>query len=235
MINLYHYTNSINALVNILNHGFAWMRNDRVVIESLLPNADFSKREPESFGQVCFSENSYLNERDKTKFFGSFGLQVSEAWVRKHQAQPVIYIYDEGPVHSSFRFLFTQLHSKAMAEEKYPDDAARQMWETSRAMAGVVGQPLYAHLLGLYRFMEPASNFSEREWRIVNPEPDYSISNETDKAINNVSPPEGWAKILNVVPVQPGDIVSLHCKQSDKDELESSLPNEFKATKIYAH
>lgn len=211
------------------------MRNDRIVIESLLPHVDFSKREPESFGQVCFSENSYLSERDSTKFFGSFGIQVSEAWARKHQAQPVIYIHDEGPVLSSFQFLFTQFHSKAKAEEKYPDDAARQMWETSSAMAGVVGQPLYAHLLGLYRFMEPARHFAEREWRVVNSEPDYSISNDTDKAIKNVSPPEGWSKILHVIPVGPDDIVSLHCNQSDKEELESSLPNDFKATNIYAH
>ena len=211
------------------------MRNDRVVIESLLPNVDFTTREPESFGQVCFSENSYRTERDKTKFFGSFGLQVSEAWARKHQAQPVIYMHDEGPVLSSFQYLFNQFHSKAMAQEKYPNDAARQMWETSRAMAGVVGQPLYAHLLELYRFMEPAIHYTEREWRVVNPEPDYSISNDTDKAIENVSPPQGWAKIIHVIPILPDDIVSIHCKQSDKDKLESALPNEFRDKMIYAH
>jgi len=235
MIKLYHYTNSIDALVNILSYGFAWMRNDRVVIETLLPGVDFSDREPESFGQVCFSENSFMSERDKTKFFGSFGLQVSEHWARKHKAQPALYIEDKGPVVDCFRFLFKQFHSKAKAEERYPNDAASQQWEVSHAMASVVGQPLYAQLLGIYRFMEPARHFSEREWRIVNPEPDWSISNNTGKAIENVSPPEGWARLLHVIAVKPIDIIAIHCEQVNYETLKAALPEDFKDVQIYAH
>ena len=232
---LTHYTNSIEALINILEHGFAWMRNDRIVIRSLLPEVNFGNREPQSFGQVCFSENTFQSKRDETKFFGSFGLEVSDEWARKYKAQPVLYIDDEGPVAESFRFLFEQFHSKALSEERYPNDAARQQWEVSCAMANIEGQPLYAELLKIYQYMEPARHFSEREWRIVNPKPDWGISNDTSKVVKNVSPPEGWAKWLHVVQIAPEDAAAIHCKQENHEALKKSLPALFQNVLIHTH
>lgn len=232
---LAHFTNSKKSLLNILEHGFAWIRNDRVVIESLLPSVDFSEREPQSFGQVCFTENTFESNRDHTKFFGTYGIQVTWEWAARHQAQPVIYVSDTGPVLDSLRFLFQQTYQKAKAEEQFPDDLARQQWMVSAPMAGVIGKPLYAALLNLYQFMEPAQHSAEREWRIVNPNPDWSISSSTEKAIKNVSPPRGWATVLHVVPIDPEDVVALFCRKQDAAGLEKSLQEKFKQVPIHAH
>lgn len=231
-LELAHFTNSIDAVVNILTYGFAWQRNDREVISLLLEQVDFSEREPESFGQVCFTENRFESEREKTKFFGRFGIQVSLAWARQNNVQPVIYVPQYGPLIESFRFLFTQTYQKAVAEQKYPDDKAMQMWKVSSAMANVAGQPLYANLLCIYQFMEPARHSGEREWRAVNPNPDWSISNSTEKAIKNVSPPEGWAKIVHVLKVEPTDIEALICLEADKNDLENRVPHGFEIVPI---
>lgn len=232
---LTHFTNSKKSLLNILEHGFAWMRNDRVVIELLLPDVDFSAREPQSFGQVCFTENTFESNRDHTKFFGAYGIQVTPEWAARHQAQPVIYVSDSGPVLNSLRFLFQQAYGKAKAEELYPDDLARQQWMVSAPMAGVTGKPLYAALLNLYQFMEPAQHSAEREWRIVNPNPDWSISSSSEKAKRNVSPPQGWATKLHVVPIEPEDVVALFCRKQDKDALAEALQDKFKQVRIHAH
>lgn len=210
------------------------MRNDRVVIESLLPGVDFSEREPQSFGQVCFTENTFESNRDHTKFFGAYGIQVTSGWAERHQAQPVIYVPDSGPLLDALRFLFHQVYGKAKAEELYQDDLARQQWMVSATMAGVTGKPLYAALLKLYQFMEPAQHSTEREWRIVNPNPDWSISSSTEKAIKNVSPPKGWAK-LHVVPIEPEDVVALFCRKQEKDAVVGSLQEKFKQVPIHAH
>lgn len=232
---LTHFTNSQKGLLNILEYGFAWMRNDRIVIESLLPDVDFSKREPQSFGQICFTENTFETDRDHTKFFGGYGIEVSLGCAKRHEMQPVLYVPDTGPVLDSLRFLFGQTYQKARAEELYPDDLARQQWTVSAAMAGITGKPLYAALLNLYQFMEPANHSAEREWRIVNPDPDWSISNSTEKAIKNVSPPQGWASVLRVVPIHPEDIVALVCRKQDADKLAACLREPFRQVPIDAH
>ncbi len=232
---LTHFTNSIDAVLNILSHGFAWQRNDRDVISVLLPDLDFSKREPQSFGQLCLTENRIETDRNETKFFGQFGIQVSTNWAIANNAQPVIYLPESGPLVDSFRSLFTQTYQKAIAEQKYPDDEAMQQWVVSAAMAGLDGQPLYASLLHIYEFMEPAKHSKEREWRVVNPLPDWSISNSTEEAIKNVSPPKGWAKHIHVVDVEPRDVDAIICPRSIKTELEDRLPEQFRGIEVHAH
>ena len=50
MCGLTHYTGHIDAVVNILNNGFAWVNNERKLIRNLVPAHDFSEREPQQFG-----------------------------------------------------------------------------------------------------------------------------------------------------------------------------------------
>lgn len=230
-----HFTNSKKSLLNILKYGFAWMRNDRVVIQSLLPDVDFSEREPQSFGQICFTENTFETNKDHTKFFGSYGIQVSLKWAEEHNIQPVIYIPDNGPILESFRFLFQQTFQKAQAEELFPNDTARQKWIVSSAMAGVTGKPVYKRLLDLYQFMEPAQYSAEREWRIVNPNTDWSIPHDRKTTIKNISPPKGWGNVLYTLPIRSDDIVAFVCHEKDKNDLFSSLSEEFKGISIFSY
>ena len=232
---LTHYTNSVSAVTNILETGFAWMRNDRILIETLLPEETFLEREPQSFGQICFTENNYEFDRAGTKNFGAYGITVSKNWAHKHGAQPVIYISNEGPVSDTFQKLFQQFYQKAKVEELYPDDTARQQWMVNKAMANVVGQPIYALLLSLYEYMEPAVHSKEREWRIVNPSPDYGISKDSKEALKNVTPPRGWAKIIHVLPIESADIEAIHCPKQQCEKLRESIPAKYEQVAIHGH
>jgi hypothetical protein len=91
-MNLTHFTKSLDAVLNILEHGFAWIRNDRKVIRHLLPEVDFSQREPQSFGQICFTENRRETSAEHVKKYGTFGIEVKWEWAKRNKIQPVIYI-----------------------------------------------------------------------------------------------------------------------------------------------
>jgi hypothetical protein len=231
-MNLTHFTRSSEAVSNILSHGFAWMRNDRKVIRDLLPEVDFSKREPQSFGQISFTENSRETSPEHIKKHGTFGIEVRWEWAKRNKIQPVIYIPQNGPMIDALKYLYTQTYKKAKAEELYPNDKDRQMWETNAAMAGVAGAPLYGKLLKLYEYMEPAENSHEREWRIANQEPYYSIATDLNKIIEDVSPPKGWQNIMNVVKIEPGDIINISCKKGNYSELTKKIPEKFRHVHI---
>ena len=89
--------------------------------------------------------------------------------------------------------------------------------------------------LELYQYMEPASHSVQREWRIVNPDPDWSISKSKEEAVKNVSPPKGWATVTSVVPIEPEDIVALICQKQDVNNLSLSLHQKFREVPIQAY
>ena len=95
-------------------------------------------------------------------------------------------------------------------------------------MAGsVAGSTLWAALLQLYEYMESADYSCEREWRIVHPDAYYSLSQSKDEVIRQVSPPQGWAQFLNVVPVSRRDVEGFVCPRSELDRLQDSLPDGY--------
>jgi len=49
---LTHYTRTIEAVANILTHGFAWVPNKRKLIQNFVPHHNFSGREPQQFGMI---------------------------------------------------------------------------------------------------------------------------------------------------------------------------------------
>lgn len=53
---LTHYTDRIEALVGILTNGFAWVPNRRDLMPILVPEHDFSRREPQQFGMISFTD-----------------------------------------------------------------------------------------------------------------------------------------------------------------------------------
>jgi hypothetical protein len=54
---LTHYTRTIEAVANILTHGFAWVPNKRKLIQKFVPHHNFSGREPQQlFGMISFTE-----------------------------------------------------------------------------------------------------------------------------------------------------------------------------------
>ncbi len=231
---LTHYTNSIKGTVNILKNGFAWVANRRELTNTLFPPHDYSKREPQQFGMVSFTETQPGKVQKEINAFGRYGITVSNDWAIQQNVQRVTYVENEGPVTDSLRSIFKIGYHDCKARIKYPDDAAWQMAFENKAAAGAIaGAALWANLLQLYEYMESAQFASEREWRIVHPAPNYNLANKPlSKVIKDVSPPQGWGNYLSVVKVKPEDIEAIICPSSGVEKMKKELPAIFSTVRI---
>ena len=129
---LTHYTDSIEALEGILANGFAWVPNRRDLMPLLVPEHDFSRREPQQFGMISFTELEPEHASAHTEVFGPFGVVVSEEWARANRAERVIYVQKEGPACEAWRSLFTAGFRDVKSRIEYPDDAASRVPSPSR-------------------------------------------------------------------------------------------------------
>jgi hypothetical protein len=226
---LTHYTNTLKAVENILVNGFAWKANRRNLTHLLMPGHDFSKREPQQFGMISFTEIEPSNAEVHCKKFGFFGIVISKRWAREKNARRVIYVDENGPVTEAWRNLFAIGYSDVRSRVEYPDDGGWLMaYENKVAASAIAGSVLWASLLQLWEYMEPASDAQQREWRIVNPVPLYSLSESKSEVIRQVSPPKNWATITNVVPIPRCEVEALICPSSVIPELTSALPENYK-------
>ena len=230
---LTHYTQTAEAIANILEHGFAWFPNRRKLANLLVPWHDFSKREPQQFGMISFTENEPAYAKAHCEEFGFFGIIVTEKWAIEKSAQRVIYIEDYGPATKAWCNLFAIGYSDLKCRIKYPDDGAWLMaYENKAAANAIAGAALWANLLQIWEYMEPASVARQREWRVVNPEPFYSLSESKSEAIQQVSPPEGWAKFTHIVPISRSEVDALICPKSLMSQLMSLLPDSYKSVTL---
>jgi hypothetical protein len=221
---LTHYTRSPEAVANILNYGFAWMPNRRKLATLLIPQHDYSRREPQQFGMVSFTELEPAHARAHCEIFGYYGIVVSDTWAIQHGAQRVIYVDDTGPVTVALQELFNVGYIDVTRRIRFPDDAGWQMcYENKNAALMMAGSTLWAYLLQVWEYLEPASSAAQREWRIVNPDPNYGLSENKAEAIARVSPPRKWAN-LNVV---ASDVIALVSRAKDVEALQSCLPGDY--------
>jgi hypothetical protein len=231
MCDLTHFTKSIEAVVNILSNGFAWVPNPRKLVRDLVAAHDFSEREPQQFGMISFTDRD-PPARDHLKNFGEFGIVVSHEWARSQMAQRVLYVPEEGPIALALRWLFTAGYEQLKAEIKYPDDAAAQMAFTNKAMAGVQGCLLWSNLLTLYEYLEPEKNAYQSEWRIVNPYPLYGYPSSIREIIQRVSPPRNWAKFINVLRPPDDAVIRFVCPRQHEELFVRALPSSFSSKPI---
>ncbi len=226
---LTHYTSTTEAVTNILTHGFGWFPNRRGLTHLLMPWHNFSKREPQQFGMISFTENEPPHTKTHCKEFGFFGIVVSNKWANEKSAQRVIYVDVDGPSTEALRKLFLIGYEDVQSRIKYPEDEGWLMaYENKVAASSIAGSTLWANLLQLWEYMEPASVAWQREWRIVNPVPLYSLSMSKGEAIQQVSPPQNWAKHTNVVPIPRSEVEALTCPANLVPELMSVLPENYK-------
>ena len=232
-LQLTHYTGKVDAVLNILFSGFAWVPNRRNLISKLVPAHDFSQREPQQFGMISFTELGPDEAAEHRKQFGSYGIVVSENWARNHWAQKVIYVDQSGPIFDALTEIFEEGYNDVASRIRFPDDAGWQMAYTNKAVAArVAGSRLWAALLQLYEYVEPLENMHHREWRIVHPDPCYSYPPTKAEIIKNVSPPQGWATVLNVVRVQRDDVLGFVCPKVEQHRLESVLPEAYQTKPV---
>lgn len=230
---LTHYTNDPAALVNILNHGFAWVPNRRRLAALLIPMHDYSVREPQQFGMVSFTELRPKEARAHTTVFGHLGIVVADTWACRHNAQRVMYVENKGPFTDALCAVFKMGYDDLKARIKYPNDSGwLKSFENKTAAAAVAGSSLWANLLTIWEYLEPASSAYQREWRIVNPLPLYSLSDDMKEIIENVTPPKGWAQHVSVISVAPVDVEAIVCPSSLVHAVRSGLPSGYQGVSI---
>ena len=226
---LTHYTRSTTAVANILTHGFAWIPNRRRLTDLLIPQHDYSEREPQQFGMISFTELAPNQSERHCETFGHFGLTVTEDWAKRHHAQRVIYLDEDGPVTAALCAVFDIGYIDLTQRIQYPDDKGWLMAYENKVMASsIAGATLWANILQLWEYLEPSSCSDQREWRVVNEQPLYSLSQDRAEAIRQVSPPKNWAKHMSVIRIDPSDLTSLACRHADRQILLECLPSEFK-------
>lgn len=230
---LTHYTHTIQAVVNILSHGFAWFPNTRKLAEALLPQRDWPTREPQQFGMISFTELLPQQASTHREKYGSFGIVVKYGWAEQNQAQRVIYIPERGPLFVAIRKLFEIGYQDLQARIEYPDDGAwRMSFENKNMASAVAGAALWAELLTVWEYLEPEASSPEREWRIVNSLPDYSLVGSKSEIIAAVSPPMNWAIYLRVVAAKLEDVEAFVCPSSLVLALHESVPAGFRHVPI---
>lgn len=191
-----------------------------------MPSHDFTTREPQQFGMISFSDLTREEARVQSSTFGAYGICVSAQWAENRLAQPVLYIDAKGPVATALRTIFELGYRECKARIRFPDDAGWTMaYENKTVASAVIGATLWANLLQLYEYMEPSTSSREREWRIVNPQPDYGLAGKRlNELIKDASPPQGWAQYINVVKVSPQDVEFIVCPSNEEDAVRTAVP-----------
>jgi hypothetical protein len=180
---LTHYTRTTEAVANILTHGFAWVPIKRRLIQKLVPDCDFSNREPQQFGMISFTDVDAPACRKHLERFGVFGIAMSPEWARLHAAERVLYLSEEGPLFETFCSLFRSGYEQLHGAIRFPGDGAARMAFTNKNMASIQDGALCSQVLTLYEYMEPAENAYQSEWRIVNAMPLYGYAETIPKII----------------------------------------------------
>ncbi|MEO6993449.1 MAG: abortive infection system antitoxin AbiGi family protein [Lacunisphaera sp.] len=231
---LLHFTSSSEAINNILTHGFVYVAHPTKVASFVLPPLQSMEREPQQFGMICFRKEMQgeMSQLHRTKF-GGYAIAIDETWAISAGAQPVMYLQSTGATAHAFKRLLSTAAAGVAAEEKrFPGDSIRTKAYHNRAMASVFGAPEWAALLEIYQFLAPASDEWEREWRIVNPYPIYSIPKTGPEAVAQVSPPLGWAKETNLLKLPRHAVLHLVAPAESAGELRCSLPDNYVGIEI---
>lgn len=230
---LTHYTSGIEELIGILRNGFAWVANRRNLMPILIPDHDFSAREPQQFGMVSFTELGPSEAAAHTSVFGAFGVVVRDEWALAKQIRRVIYLDDSGPVTAAWQAVFAIGYNDLTARIRYPDDGAWLMSYHNKAMAAAVaGALLWANLLQIYEYMEAADFSGEHEWRAIQDSPNYSISSSVSEAVTSISPARNWAKHLNALTFSRSDVAALVCPSSQVAALRGALDGSYAGVPI---
>jgi Putative abortive phage resistance protein AbiGi, antitoxin len=231
---LTHYTFGIDSLIGILANGFAWVANPRDLMPLLLPDCDFSRREPQQFGMVSFTELGPTEAASHTSVFGQFGVVMQAEWVADKEIQRVVYIDSSGPATASWQSIFAIAHDDLTSHLRFPDETAQLMEHHNKAMARIRGAVLWADLLQMYEYMESSDFAAEREWRAVVSTPNYSISESRSDAVASISPAKNWAKYFNALTFCPRDVKALVCPSASVSLLRRALSPSFAHVEIIA-
>jgi len=175
-----------------------------------------------------YSETHRLN-------YGEFGIAVDKKWAINHGASKVLYIGKDTPVFASFKALFTGLKPKLVRSgQKGIDDVVYQLVSTKKEFSESLGYPFYADLLDLHEFMQTDEDIAESEWRIMR---NHKLSWSEGMTLNDVKIYLLRCAKKGVIPsltIKPHHVNFLVCPDSQVDELQASLKDEWSKVVIKA-
>jgi len=236
MTHLTHYTRDIGAVLGILENGFAWAPLPRNLIIALVPNHDWTASEPEQCGMISFTNQPVPADPRHLEAFGNFGIQVRREWAISSGATRVIYLERSGPLFDAMQGLFGLGYQQVTKGVRYPDDGFHRLaYLYKGAASAIAGAPLWAHLLTLYQYLEPADHDYQHEWRVVHPQGVGNLSKDPKERIRQVSPPQNWAKFLHVLRIEPGDVLGFVCPRAASEELIHRLPDAYKHKPVVSY
>jgi hypothetical protein len=122
------------------------------------------------------------------------------------------------------------------AKTLHPEDGMWQLgYGYAPAAAAINGAMEWANFLVLYRYLEPAENEYQWEWRIIHPTGAGSLSRDRKKLIEDVSPPQGWAAYINVLKIPEDKVVGFVCPWRRRRNFLSQLPAQYRDRQIWQH
>lgn len=233
-MNLIHFTRTPEAVANILREGFGYVAWPTKTARFVLPELPLLDREPQQFGMISFRmEGDEDCSKAHRQRYGSFGVCIDQNWALAHGAHPVIYVSEGGSVARAFRERFKSAKQVLDRElTRHPTDLFRLRAYGNAAAAGALGASEWATLLQIYQYMAPASDAEEHEWRIVQPHPLYSIPRTAAEAVAQLSPAQGWARILNSIRLTPEAIRYIIGPKGSASRLRPLLSADFSGVEI---
>lgn len=228
-----HCTNSLNALIGILNHGFILNPCQRKTLGYFSNREEFIEREPQYFGMACVHGFKVLPNHRYWSKYGPFGIEMSPKWVIESGFHRVNYINPEG-----IKFHLLKKHFDAALSEldalvyaEHPDDAFRQMAYTNKNVAGVLSAMKWVEFLTAFEYMEPYENSFEREWRFVRKEPLYN-DDSIQVMVDNLNNDCGWSRHIYPFKFECADVVRIHSEENIVEELRKILPSDYSGIEI---
>jgi hypothetical protein len=228
-----HCTNSLDAVIGIMNHGFIVNPCQRKTLGYFTNRDEFVVREPQYFGMTCLHGFKYLPNYKYWGQYGPFGLEMNPKWVVENGFHNVNYIKPCGLKFRRLKIKFDYALAEldAVIDSEFPDDAFRQMAYTNKNIAGVLGAKKWVEFLAEFEYMEKYKNSFEQEWRYVRKEPLYNCDS-IPVIIDNLNNNRGWSKHIHTFKFSPKDLVRIHMEEADKERFREVLPSGYSGIEV---
>lgn len=241
-----HFTPSVEDLLSVINNGLLFRERRRNVWKYLMRDASnrrpeyipriYKNREPQQFGMASLHEFIGFPNTKTVEQFGPFGVLVEREWVVRIGFRRVLYVREGDRFH---RNVLQPAFEDSLRElDKYlarapSNDSFPLMAYHNAAVAEFYGASQWASFLRLYEILEPAKHRYQQEWRYSNPNPDYS-GLPLDALKMDLDEKCGWSHVLNVLKLDPNDIIGFICPVDCHTTFRTSLPTQFSEAKIFS-
>ena len=193
---LFHFTNNIDILINIIKNGFKphfclenmnlIFSHDNELLEHAIP-------------MVCFCDIPLSLVKSHMENYGKYGIGLSKEWGMQNNISPVLYAYDSSEIISSITKIAVEAYQgeETIKEQIYPN--ILRIFSFTKPYEGTIKRDEIDHTIRFY---------DEREWRFVPLEDPFKYGISKESFLNKTSldkiHEELWKKVI--LQFNPSDI-----------------------------